>query len=164
MMGDDMAIRSGGMYGRPESKYTVATPVSNNATPVFDKGVGILKEGLNMYSKSRQYEYVRKQSKLDLEALYKERDYNIANFKQQMADTLASNKMSFYASGLDYKTGTPANVLKTNYSALQNDLEMMKYNYATKERNIRNEMEAANRRHFGDMASSAISIATSLIF
>lgn len=158
MMGDDMAIRSGGMYGASESAFTLATPSSGFGGAGFGGLLNFGKGALGMYSAYKEGRYAYQQGKLDLEALYKERDYNIANFKQQMADTLASNKMSFYASGLDYKYGTPQNVIKSNQTALQNDLEIMKYNYDIKERNIRNEMEASSRRALGKAGSAAFSM------
>lgn len=164
MMGDDMAIRSGGMYGRPESQYTLATPASGFDSGAFGKVNNFASTLLNIYASKKQMDYARKQSRLDLEALYKERDYNVSNFKQQMADTLAQNKMSFYASGLDYKYGTAQNVIGSNQIALQNDLEMMKYNYSVEERNIKNKLRAAEKRHIGNVVGSAINYATSLAF
>lgn len=159
MMGDDIAIRSGGMYGNPESKYTLATPTSNfGGVSAFSSALKFGRFALDAYSASKESQFAQKQGRLDLEALYKERDYNVANFKQQMADTLASNKMSFYASGLDYRYGTAQNVIKSNQTALQNDLEIMKYNYDIQERNIKNNMKAASRRAFGKVASSWINM------
>ena len=98
-MGDDMAIRSGGMYGRPESKYTVATPSTSSGSSASVYG-GVLKAGAGIFSAVQNYKTTTEQLNLNLEALQKERLYNVANFKQKMADTLASNKMSFYSSGI----------------------------------------------------------------
>lgn len=159
-----MAIRSGGMYGRPESKYTLATPASSFDSGAINKVGGFANWMLSAYANKTQMDYAIKQNKLDLQALYKERDYNVSNFKQQMADTLAQNKMSFYSSGLDYKYGTAQNVINSNQTALQNDLEMMKYNYSVEERNIKNKLKAANKRDMGNFYGSGINFATSLLF
>lgn len=153
-----MAVRSGGMYGRPESKYTVATPSApsswmNNASTYGS----VFKAGAGMYSSMVNYKYQQKQSELNLEALQKERQYNIANFKQHMADIFASNKMSFYASGLDY-TGTAMAVTMGNQDALRDELKMMEYNYATQEQNIRNSQKAAKRQLIGNVIGSVASI------
>lgn len=153
-----MAIRSGGMYGRPESKYTVATPSApsswmNNASTYGS----VFKAGAGMYSSMVNYKYQQKQSELNLEALQKERLYNVANFKQQMADTLASNKMSFYSSGLDM-TGTAMAVTMGNQEALRDELNMMEYNYDIQERNIRNSQKAAKRQLVGNMIGSVASV------
>ena len=158
MMGDDMAIRSGGMYGNPESKYTIATPsepsswMSNASTYG-----GLLKAGAGMFSAISNYKYEQKQARLNLESLRKERDYNVANFKQQMADTLASNKTSFYASGLDM-SGTAMAVTMGNQSALRDELNMMEYNYAIQEKNIKNSMKASKRNLIGNVVGSVASV------
>jgi hypothetical protein len=158
MMGDDMAIRSGGMYGRPESKYTVATPSQPSSWMDSASTYGkLFKAGAGMYSALQNYKYSQKQAELNLEALQKERLYNVANFKQQMADTLAQNKMSFYASGLDY-TGTAMSVTMSNQTALQDELNMMEYNYDIQEKNIKNSQKAAKRQLYGNVISSVASL------
>lgn len=158
MMGDDMAIRSGGMYGNPESKYTIATPsepkswMSNASTYG-----GLLKAGAGMYSAITSYGAEMKQAHLNLESLRKERAYNVENFKQNMADTLAKNKMSFYASGLDM-SGTAMAVTMGNQSAMQDELNMMEYNYDIQEKNIKNSMKAAKRNLIGGIVGSVASV------
>jgi hypothetical protein len=158
MMGDDMAVRSGGMYGRPESKYTIATPSQPSSWMDSAATYGkVFKAGASMYSSLQNYKYQQKQAELNLEALQKERLYNVANFKQHMADTLASNKMSFYASGLDM-TGTAMAVTMGNQAALRDDLNMMEYNYDIQERNIKNSQKAAKRQLTGGIISSVASV------
>lgn len=159
MMGDDMAIRSGGMYGNPESKYTIATPSTPSSWMSNASIYGSLfKAGAGMFSAISNYNYEQTQAKLNLESLRKERDYNVANFKQQMADTLASNKMSFYSSGLDIKSGTAQDVINSNRHALQQDLAMMEYNYAIQEKNIKNSMKASKRNLIGNVVGSVASV------
>ena len=159
MMGDEMAVRSGGMYGNPESSYTLATPSSGGSWMSSAASYGkVLKAGVSMYSALQGYKYSQKQSELNLEALQKEKLYNIENFEQKMADVLAGNKMSFYMSGIDYSSGTGARMLESNRYALQQDLDMMKYNYETKEKSIRNEMKANKRNLTANMIGSVASI------
>lgn len=157
MMGDDMAIRSGGMYGRPESKYTVATPSTSSGSSASVYG-GVLKAGAGIFSAVQNYKTTTEQLNLNLEALQKERLYNVANFKQKMADTLASNKMSFYSSGLDLSSRTVTTMLESNRRALQEDLNMMEYNYNIAEKNIRNQQSAAKRNLIGGIVGSVASI------
>lgn len=163
MMGDDMAIRSGGMYGRPESQYTLAMPASSYTSP-YSSVLNWGKTVADIYSASREERNIRKQANLDWQALQMERAYNVANFKQKMADTLAQNKMSFYASGLDYKSGSARDVIQSNQTALGNDLAMMEYNYDVQERNIQNRRTAAGIKAKGRVISSAINYMTSLAF
>lgn len=158
MVSDDIAIRSGGMYGNPESPYTIAMPSNSSSWMSNASTYGkVFKAGASMYSSLQNYKYKQKQAELNLEALQKERLYNVANFKQSMADTLAQNKMSFYASGLDF-TGTALSVTRANQAALKEDLDMMEYNYDIQERNIRNSQKAAKRQLTGDIISSVASI------
>ena len=110
-----------------------------------------------MFSAISNYKYEQKQARLNLESLRKERDYNVANFKQQMADTLASNKTSFYASGLDM-SGTAMAVTMGNQSALRDELNMMEYNYAIQEKNIKNSMKASKRNLIGNVVGSVASV------
>lgn len=159
MMGDEMAVRSGGMYGNPESSYTLATPSSSGSWMSSAAPYGkVLKAGVSMYSALQSYKYSQKQSELNLEALQKEKLYNIENFEQKMADVLAGNKMSFYMSGVDYSSGTGARMLESNRYALQQDLDMMKYNYETREKSIRNEMKANKRNLTANIIGSVASI------
>lgn len=158
MMGDDMAIRSGGMYGNPESKYTIATPSEPNSwmSNASTYG-GLLKAGAGMYSAMQNYKYQQKQAELNLESLRKERAYNVENFKQNMADTLAKNKMSFYASGLDM-SGSAMAVTMSNQAAMRDELNMMEYNYDIQEKNIKNSMKAAKRNLIGGIVGSVASV------
>lgn len=161
MMGDDMAVRSGGMYGNPESQYTMARPSSSGSSPTFSpyQMFGkMVRAGIGMDAAVVQSGYEINQANLNLEALRKEREYNIENFEQNMADVLASNKMSFYASGLDLSSGTAANVMAANQGAMQKDLSMMAYNYDIQERNIKNAKKASKDRFKSNIISSVASI------
>lgn len=157
MMGDEMAVRSGGIYGNPASSYTLAQP-SSMISGIGGVVSGIAKAGVGMYSALQGYKYAQKQAALNLESLRKEREYNVKNYEQNMADILATNKMSFYTSGLDLSSRTVTGMMETNRAALQEDLDMMKYNYDVQERSIQNQMKANKRKLVGDMVSSVVSI------
>ena len=105
-----------------------------------------------------QNAYEEKQANLNLAALKKEREYNIENYEQLMADTLASNKLSFYSSGLDLSSGSAMSVMMSNQSALQRDLSMMNYNYEMRERSLENEKKASKDRLKGSIISSVASM------
>ena len=130
-MGDDMAIRSGGMYGRPESQYTIAQPTSSwgniasNASTI-GKVAGV---GLKLFGNKLKYEAEQAQIGMNLSLLEEEKRYNLANYKQSIADQLASNKISFYSSGLDINKGTARNVIESNRNALIDDMQHMERNY-----------------------------------
>lgn len=159
MMGDEMAVRSGGMYGNPESNYTLATPSSGASgfSPVAFAGK-MFRVGASISAAMTQNAYEEKQANLNLAALKKEREYNIENYEQLMADTLASNKLSFYSSGLDLSSGSAMSVMMSNQSALQRDLSMMNYNYEMRERSLENEKKASKDRLKGSIISSVASI------
>lgn len=159
MMGDDMAIRSGGMYGNPESKYTLATPVSRGSSWAggLQTAGSVLKAGAGIFGSVMQYGAERKQSEMDLRTLQMEKLYNLKNFQQTIADTFAQNKASFYASGLDF-TGTALSVARENKRALTEDMRMMEYNYNMKEKSIRESQKASERNLWGNIASSVLSI------
>ena len=89
-------------------------------------GTNIIGAGLNIYGKHLEYRAIDDQIGADLHALEVEKAYNVKNFKQRIADTLASNKISFYSSGLDINTGTARNVIESNRTAGLEDLEQMK--------------------------------------
>ena len=97
-----MAIRSGGMYGRPESQYTLAIPnnTKRGGSAVMPMAK-IMQAGFNVAASFGDYWATENQISRDLNALRKEREYNVKNYKQSIADTIAMNKMSFYSSGLD---------------------------------------------------------------
>ena len=150
MMGDDMAIRSGGMYGNPESSYTRAMPSSGVSVSGFHPVSRFVKAGINANLQwnavNAQYVSDFNQAQLNLQALRKERDYNLENYQQYISDTLAKNKMSFYASGLDL-SGTAMDVTMANKAALEKDMGVMNYNYNVKEKTIQNEIKAIKEKH-----------------
>ena len=159
MMGDDMAIRSGGMYGASESQYTLARP---NNPSIWNSGNlqtagSVLKAGAGMFGSLMNYGANQRQLEMDLESLQMERLYNVANYKQNIADTFAKNKTSFYASGLDF-TGTALAVANENKRAMTEDLRMMEYNYDMQERSLREKQKANKRNLYTGIASSVLSV------
>lgn len=86
-----------------------------------------------------------KQLGLNLKSLMDEKRYNLENFQQRIADTIASNKMSFYSSGLDINSGTAASVMRSNENALLADYGMMERDYETKEKSLRIKMRENER-------------------
>jgi len=160
MMGDDMAIRSGGMYGNPESRYTLARPTSGSMG--FGGGVSMVgkatKMGFGIASAFGNYWADESQIASDLATLRREKAYNIKNFEQSIADTMARNKMSFYSSGLDIKSGTAQDVMISNRQALQEDLGMMEHNYNIQERSLKEKQKALRGNLIGNIASSVLSV------
>lgn len=162
MMGDDMAIRSGGMYGNPESAYTIARPIVNS-TGFGGSGMGAglswvakgAKISMGLVGAGLQYNAEMSQITRDLETLRKEREYNLTNFKQRIADTFAMNKASFYASGLDF-TGTALSVARENKRALTKDMRMMQYNYQAQEESLKEKESAARHNRIANIASSIL--------
>jgi hypothetical protein len=63
-----------------------------------------------------------------ISALRSELSFNTGVMKQNMVDTMASNKMSFFSSGLDTNTGTAAQVTMSNNQVLQRNLQHYKEN------------------------------------
>lgn len=158
MMGDDMAIRSGGMYGNPESAYTIAKPTAGTSWAGGLQTAGsVLKAGAGMFGSLMAYGAQQKQTEMDLQTLQKEKLYNLKNFQQTIADTFAMNKASFYASGLDF-TGTALSVARENKRALTEDMRMMEYNYDMQERSLREKQKANKRNLYTNIASSVLSV------
>ena len=115
------------------------------------------KMGAGLYAAGANWDYNNRQIEANYEALFKERAYNLSNFRQMMADTLASNKMSFYSSGLEHDYGTAWNVTQSNQKALQSEYDMMVYNYKIQEKNLEKAEKAAKRQLFGDAAKAITS-------
>lgn len=158
MMGDDMAVRSGGMYGNPSSQYTLAQPSSGGSWANYGSVFGsFVKTGLNLYANQKAYEARSNQLAMDYAAVQEEKNYNLRNYSQYIADTLANNKMSFYASGLDINSGTPANVLESNRVAMTEDWQMMKKNYNRQLAGIEAQRKANNRTHVVNQMSTILS-------
>lgn len=159
MMGDDMAIRSGGMYGNPESAYTIARPIAGGGG--FGGVVGAfgkaMKIGFGITNAFDNYESRKGQIDTDLATLRREKEYNVKNYKQNIADVMARNKMSFYASGLDIKSGTAQDVILGNRQAMEEDLGMMIHNYDIQEQTLKQKRKALRGNLVGDIASSVLS-------
>lgn len=159
MMGDDMAIRSGGMYGNPASNYTLAKvgfSGSGNGLSWLGKAFKIGAGLMGNYASAKSE---RNQLTMDLEKLREEKEYNLKNFQQTIADTFAMNKASFYASGLDF-TGTALSVARENKRALTQDMRIMEQNYKAQEATIMNKREAARTR--GNILTNAVSSVMSI--
>lgn len=161
-MGDDMAIRSGGMYGNPESAYTLAKPVSGGFRSGAGAGFGFfgrsLKAITGIAAANDKYEAEKDQIEADLYSLRKEKEYNLKNFQQTIADRFAQNKMSFYSSGLDLSSGSAQDVIENNRLALQEDMQQMAFNYNMQEWSLKEKQKALRGNLIGDIASSVLSI------
>ena len=116
-------------------------------------GSNILNAGFNIYGKYLEYKAIDDQIGADLHALEVEKLYNVKNFKQKIADTLASNKMSFYSSGLDINTGTARNVIESNRTAGLEDLEQMEARYNTQIQNLKDKRNALEKKKIAGMTS-----------
>lgn len=159
MMGDEMAIRSGGMYGNPESQYTLAQPSSSGSWASYGSAFGsFAKMGLNLYSNREAYKAKSEQLASDYAAIQQEKEYNLKNYSQNIADTLAANKISFYSSGLDLSSGMVQNVLESNKSAMTEDWQMMKNNYNRQLSGIKKQQKANERNFVIDQASAILSV------
>lgn len=157
-MGDDMAIRSGGMYGNPESAYTLAKPVAGAAMASGIKMAGAaISAGAGMIGGIIGYNAQMKQIQTNLQVLQQEKQYNLKNYKQAIADTFAQNKASFYASGLDF-TGTALSVARENKRAMTEDMRMMEYNYDMQKKSLNQQRRAALGGLIGNVAGSALGL------
>ena len=160
-MGDDMAIRSGGMYGNPESAYTIARPrISGFGGGGFGAGLSWIatgaRIGLGIGSALGNYWSRQSQIDKDLQTLRREKEYNVKNYKQNIADVMARNKMSFYASGLHIKSGTAQDVILGNKQAMEEDLGMMVHNYDIQEQTLKQKRKALRGNLVEDIASSVV--------
>lgn len=160
MMGDEMAIRSGGMYGNPESQYTLAQPSGNiGVAGKVASGMGSL---LNMWGTSVKHKAEQRQLRENQRLLEFEKQYNLENFQQKIADTVAENKMSFYSSGLDI-AGSAQDVITSNRRALEKDMGVMQRNYDVQIENLQRQRKA-KRIGFGiEQASNVVNFVGGLI-
>lgn len=160
MMGDEMAVRSGGMYGNPESQYTLATPSSGFG------GAGTVVSSMgklaNMWGTAVAHKAEQRQLRNNQRLLELEKQYNLENFQQKIADTVAENKMSFYSSGLDI-AGSAQDVITSNRRALEKDMGVMQRNYDVQIENLQAKRKA-NRIKFGiEQAVNAVNFVGSVI-
>lgn len=81
----------------------------------------------------------------NISALMEEKAYNTQNYRQFIADQLARNKISFYSSGLDYKSGTARSVIESNRRASTEDMNMMIRNYDTQIKNLKTQRAEAEK-------------------
>lgn len=155
MMGDELAVRSGGMYGNPESTYTSAMPsTSFGGAGTVVSGIGKL---VNMWGTSVAHKAEMRQSRNNQRLLEFEKQYNLENYQQKIADTIAENKMSFYASGLDI-AGSAQDVIESNAQALYKDMGVMQRNYDTQIENLKKQRKA-KRIGFGvEQFSNAVNL------
>ena len=159
-MGDEMAVRSGGMYGNPESQYTLATPSSGFG------GAGTVASSMgklaNMWGTAVAHKAEQRQLRNNQRLLELEKQYNLENFQQKIADTVAENKMSFYSSGLDI-AGSAQDVITSNRQALEKDMGVMQRNYDVQIENLQAKRKA-NRIKFGiEQAVNAVNFVGSVI-
>ena len=91
-------------------------------------------------------------------ALRAEKKYNLENYRQKIADTVARNKISFYSSGLDINSGTAASVILNNQNAMLANYGMMERNYTTQEKTLKNAQKANERQLNTSMVGSFLSI------
>ena len=160
-MGDEMAIRSGGMYGNPASLYTKAMPSGFDQTGTLVSGFGKL---ANIFGTAVKAKAEIRQLRENQRALESEKQYNLENYQQKIADTIASNKMSFYASGLDVNSGTAQDVILSNTQAMQKDMGMMQRNYDVQIENLKKQRKA-RRISFGfEQASNVMDFVSGLVF
>lgn len=152
--------KSGGVYGNPDLIGSATDPMqvmsAGNQIPSFNFGglSSVIKTGAKMFGTLQSYGATQKQNEMDTQTLMKERDYNIKNYEQFIADQLASNKISFYASGLDYKTGTARSVIESNRAASTEDMNVMKYNYDMKLKSLKEQRKANETNLYTDMISA----------
>lgn len=161
MMGDEMAVRSGGMYGNPESQYTLATPSSGFG------GAGTVVSSMgklaNMWGTSVAHKAEMRQLRNNQRLLELEKQYNLENFQQKIADTVAENKMSFYSSGLDI-AGSAQDVITSNRQALEKDMGVMQRNYDVQIENLQAK-KRAKRIGFGiAQAGNVIDFVSGAVF
>ena len=150
---------SGGMYGNPDLIGSATDPMqvmsATNQIPVPISGLAtVVGKGFEMFGNLQAYKAKQKQNEIDTQTLMRERDYNIKNYEQFIADQLASNKISFYASGLDYKTGTARSVIESNRAASTEDMNVMKYNYDMKLKSLKEQRKANEYGLITDMIST----------
>lgn len=81
-------------------------------------GVGMSLIG-NVFGNKAQ----NKQIDASIRSLKSELAWNTKVMQQNMVDTMASNKMSFWSSGLQIGTGTAAKVIENNQQVLGNELQ-----------------------------------------
>lgn len=160
MIGDDMAVLSGGMYGASESDYTRAIPsfISQAGKNAIYAGAGakILGRGVGLFGIATSARAENKQYNANIRALQEEKRYNVANYEQYIADMIASNKMSFYSSGLDYNTGTARDVIENNRQAATADMNRMIKNYDTQIKSLKQQRDAAAISGVASFASTAL--------
>ena len=161
MMGDDMAVLSGGMYGNPESSYTMAIPssVSSAGSGVSSVGLAakIVGTGMKVGGSILKARANDKQIAASIRALKEERQYNIANYEQFIADQVASNKISFWSSGLDVTSGTARDVIESNRAASTADMYQMARQYDTEIKSLQEKRRANRISGYFDAGSSLLS-------
>lgn len=161
MMGDEMAVRSGGIYGNPESNYTNAMPsTSFGGAGTVVGGIGKL---VNMWGTSVAHKAEMRQLRNNQRLLEFEKRYNLENFQQKIADTVAENKMSFYSSGLDI-AGSAQDVIESNRRALEKDMGVMQRNYDVQIENLKAK-KRAKRIGFGlEQAGNVMNFVSGALF
>jgi len=102
---------------------------ANNALPAAGSaslfspimaGVGV---GMSLIGNVLGNSAKNKQIDSSIRALRSELGWNTKIMQQNMVDTMASNKMSFWGSGLQIGSGTAAKVIENNQQVLGNELQ-----------------------------------------
>ena len=81
-------------------------------------GIGLSLIG-NVFGNKAQ----NKQIDANIKSLRSELAWNTKVMQQNMVDTMASNKMSFWGSGLNINTGTASKVIASNQQVLGGELQ-----------------------------------------
>lgn len=135
------ASMGGGVVGGAISGAMIAGPVG-----AIVGGIGSIIGGIGRVEGAKaQAQAQINQINNNIAALMQEKSYNVQNYQQFIADQLASNKMSFYASGLDYGSGTAKDVIMANKAASTADMNMMIRNYDTQIKNLKTQRAEAEK-------------------
>lgn len=130
-------------------------------TNYFSMGSSAAQGISSMVGSVLNYNAQKASIKSSIKALKAERDYNVKNFRQGMADTLAANKMSFYSSGLEQK-GTAQQVTASNLNALQDDLKYMQDTYEQQIKQLKIQQKANKRKLIGDIVGTTAGTAAQM--
>lgn len=105
--------------GQAASAANIVPEASSLFSPIM-AGVGV---GMSLIGNVFGNKARNKQIDSSIRALRSELAWNTKVMQQNMVDTMASNKMSFWGSGLQIGTGTAAKVIENNQQVLGNELQ-----------------------------------------
>lgn len=98
-------------------------PEAAGAASLFSPIVAAAGIGLSLVGNIFGNKAQNKQIDANIKSLRSELAWNTKVMQQNMVDTMASNKMSFWGSGLQIGTGTAAKVIENNQKVLGNELQ-----------------------------------------